>query len=317
MPESDEFASGQAIPTAFSITMTDFDPDNWLHTGKGRPPRERWSFTAEAPLTGMKLSRESGQIVAADESGGVYRLDRHGRIAAVTRGFFGVRLVACDDLGDRAAVVDHESRLSLFDEKLRVVWSLGMPEGITAIDVESHGRYVAVALANGKTVVYDAHHRRMFQFTTQRRLSVVRFLDFRPALVVAAEYGLLGKYDFQGRCLWSSKLPMNIGDLTCTGEGDRVSVAAFSQGIRHINGAGQPDGSYLLEGTPNRLSASITPFRLAVTTLEGHLYWLDETGDIVWAAALPEEAVSVETDALGSGLACGFHSGRIVCFGWN
>ena len=297
--------------------MTAGRDKKWFRNGEGISPRQQWSFSTEAPLTGLKLSCESGQTIAADQSGSVYRLDQHGHVAAVTRGFFDISLIATDSIGQRAAVVDQESRLSLFDEKLRVIWSLDLPDGITALAVEPHGRYVAVALANGKTVIYDAHHRRVVHFDTQRPLRFLRFLEFRPALIAAAEYGLLCEYDLTGECLWSSKLPMNLGDVTCTGDGGRISVAAFSQGVRHLDGAGQPDGSYLLEGTPNRLSTSITPFRLAVTTLEGHLYWLSEDGEIIWAAALPEDPFAIETDAIGNGLTCGFQSGRIVNLAWN
>jgi hypothetical protein len=293
------------------------DPLSWLQTGQGQPPRERWTLTTEAPLTGLKHSRESGQTVAADQSGGVYRIDRNGKLASVTRGFIALNHIATDDVGRRAAVVDHDTRLSLFDERLRVAWSLELPDAVTALDVEPHGRYLAVALANGKNVVYDANHSRVFHFETQRPLRHVRFLALKPALVAAAEYGLLCESDFSGEIVWTSKLPLNVGDVTCTGDGGRISVAAFSQGVRHINDSGEPDGSYLLEGTPNRVSTSIVPFRLAVTTLEGHLYWLDDNGDMVWAAGLPEDVFAVHTEPLGNGLICGFQSGRIVSLAWN
>jgi hypothetical protein len=290
---------------------------SWLQTGRGRPPRSRWTYTTEAPLTGLKHSRESGQTVAADQTGGVYRIDRNGKLASVTRGFIALNHIASDDVGRRAAVVDEQTRLSFFDEKLRVVWSLELSDAVTALDVEPHGRYVAVALANGKNVVYDAHHLRVFHFETPRPLRHLRFLALRPALVAAAEYGLLCEFDFSGKCVWTAKLPINVGDVTSTGDGGRISLAAFSQGVRHVNGSGEPDGSYLLEGTPNRLSTSIVPFRLAVTTLEGHLYWLDESGEFVWGAALPEDAFAIHTEPLGNGLVCGFQSGRIVSLAWN
>jgi hypothetical protein len=64
--------------------MTEPEPD-WLTSGKGERPRRRWSFTADAPLVCLELARESGEVLAADTSGGLYLLDRRGQIAALSR----------------------------------------------------------------------------------------------------------------------------------------------------------------------------------------------------------------------------------------
>ncbi|MFQ5731565.1 MAG: hypothetical protein ACE5KM_06395 [Planctomycetaceae bacterium] len=260
---------------------------------------------------------ESGETLLADDSGGIYRLDRRGRLAALTRGFHGLALLAGDDVGASAVAVHDETQLSWLDDRLEVAWSIELPRPITGAGIDSYGRYVAVALDDGKNVVYDRDHRRIFLFETERPMRFLRFLSNQPAIVAAADYGMFCRFDFEGNTVWMGKTLYHIGELTCTGDGSLMALAAFARGVKLLDSDGEPAGTYLLEGTPNGLSISFAPFRLAVTTLEGHLYWLNESGDLVWGAALPEEVTAVATNPLGDGLVCGFASGEVIGIGWD
>ena len=264
----------------------------------------------------MQTGRESGETLLADQSGGIYRLDRQGRLAALTRGFHGLGLLAGDDVG-RVAVVTQGKQLSRLDERLAVTWSIELPEEITAVAVDPLGQYVAVGLESGKNVVYDREHRRVFQFETERPMRFLQFLASKAAIIGAAAYGMFCRFDFTGDNLWTFKTLYNIGQLTCTGDGTVIALAAFVRGVKLLDGSGEPTGTYLLEGTPNCLSVSFTPFRLAVTTVEGHLYWLDEAGELVWGAAVPEDVTAIATDPLGDGLVCGFASGNAISLSWH
>ena len=66
----------------------------WLADGTGRPPSVRWSFVLDAPLQMMDLSSEAGTLLAADQSGGMYLLDRMGKILSMTHGFQEIRNLA-------------------------------------------------------------------------------------------------------------------------------------------------------------------------------------------------------------------------------
>jgi len=290
---------------------------SWLKTADGEAPGLSWLFSTDAPLAALQYARESGETIAADTSGGLYRFDRNGELTSLSRGFHGLQLLAGDDVGRHRAAVVEEVRLLMFDAELNVVWTLELPEVVTALAVESHGEYVAVSLADGKNVVYDAYHQRMFHFETERPLRFLQFLATQPGLLGGSEYGLLGRWDFSGSDLWTANLRMNVGEMCCTGEGRRIFLAAFNEGIKLLGGSGERRGALLLEGTPNHISTSFVPNRIAATTLEGHLYWLDDEGDFVWGAELPEEAVAVRVHPLGNGLLCGLLSGRLVSLVWE
>ncbi len=288
----------------------------WLLNGQGTRPRLRWTFHTEAPLVDLQRARESGETILGDDAGGLCRLDRRGRVTALSRGYHALRMVATDDVGQHTATVSGDVQLAMLDATLRSQWVIDLPDVVTALAVSPYGGHLAVGLANGNNVVYDVDHRRVCHFETDRPLQFLRFVPAEQTILGAAEYGLIAQFDFSGKTIWETTLPANIGDLACTGDGKRISATTFTQGIKHFDQHGQPNGSYLLEGTPQHLSVSYLAYRLAVTTLEGHLYWLDQEGDLAWGAVVPEAVQRICAEPLGDGLICGFQSGRICNLGW-
>ena len=220
----------------------DIETPQWLMSGQGIRPELQWTFRADAPLVDLQLSRESGETVLGDEAGGVYRLNRQGRAATISRGFHGLRLVATDDVGRHSAIVSGDSQLSFLNRALSSEWAIDLPDAITALAVSPYGRHLAVGLANGKSVIYDARHQRVCHIETDRPLQFLHFQSGRPAVIGAAEYGQLLEFDFSGRVLWSTNLHANIGGITGTGDGKRLSVATFTQGVKHLDENGQPAG---------------------------------------------------------------------------
>lgn len=293
------------------------DGKRWLSNGQGAQPDKLWSFTTDAPLVGMAFALESRDTLAADDAGGLYRLAADGSPAALSRSFHDLNLLACDDLGRRGAAVCESRRLVCFDRKLHVEWTVELPARATALDVESHGEYLAVALENGKCVVYDASHQRIFHFEANEPLGFLRFRCSQRGLLGATEFGRVALWDFRGDKDWSKSLKINIGGLTTAGENNAVALAGFTEGVKWLDAEGRRKGSYLLEGTPHLVSASFTGNRLAAATLEGHLYWLDADGELISGAELPEEAIALSAGALGERLVIGLATGRVFCLGWD
>lgn len=296
--------------------MSSADPA-WLSSGRGIAPQWRWSVTVDGPLVFLALARETGEVLAVDATGGLYRLDRRGRISSLTRGFHDVSALAWDDTGRFGAVVTGDSTLCVLSRQLKVEWALELQDAILALAMDPHGHYVAVSLANGQTAVYDVYKRRISQFDTVRPLSFLQFLASEATLIGAAEYGLLCAHEIKGPVIWNEKLWSNVGDLCATGDGAAIYLAGFNYGIQTFDGDGNIHGSYMVEGTPNHVATTFVPKRLVVTTLEGSIYWLDADGEMLWATDLPEEICLVCCDPLGIGIVCGFSSGRIVRLDWG
>lgn len=291
----------------------DFD---WLQQGHGDPPRKRWSFTTDAPLVAVEYARESGETLVADASGGLYLFDRRGQLATLTRGFHALGSLAWCDTGTSGAAAVNESRLARFDRQLKVEWSVDLPEPILAVATDPYGNCVAASLADGRTLIYDAFKRKLGEFTTMRPLRFLIFLAVEKSFIAAAEYGLICRHDIYGLESWSEKTGANVGDIATTGDGGRVYVAGFNYGIRVLDARGNGRGSWIVEGTANRIHCSFAPHRVAATTLERHLYWLNDEGDMLWGANLPDEPAAVRCDPLGRGLILGLAGGRIIALDW-
>jgi len=288
----------------------------WLQTSRGTRPEVAWSFTTDAPLACLGLARETGEVLAADESGGLYRLDRRGHATNLTRGPTPIRGLGWSDAGNGGVALVGPRKLFWFTRELKFEGSVDLPEDALCVAVDAHGDYAAASLADGTTLIFDGPRKPLHRFETPRPLVRVEFVVSTPAILGVADYGLLCRHEFNGEAEWQEKLWANVGDLAVSGSGRVILAACFMHGIQRFDEAGQSVGSYQLEGTVCRVSQTYVPLRIAAATLERHLYWLDSDGKLLWAAHGPDDVVRVACAPLGEGIVCGFQSGRILGLTW-
>lgn len=289
------------------------DSESWLYSGRGASPALRWSFTADAPLSDARLARESGETLVADVSGGLYRLDRRGRISALIRSRHRITSLAWADTGASGAAILSARKIAWIDRNLQFTWTREVPDDITAIGMDPHGSHVAVSMADGVTLVYSADNRRVSRFETVRPLCYVTLLATETQLVAAAEHGLVGRYTLQGRAVWAEKLWSNVGGLSVTGDGRHVFLAGFAHGVQVYDGQqGESRGAYLTEGTVNMVSCGYAKKQLVATTLERDLFSMSDGGELIWSAKMPEDPCRIALAPLCDWLLVGFQSGRVI-----
>jgi len=284
----------------------------WLMTGRGVRPTLRWAFTTDAPLTDLRLARESGDVVAADESGGLYRLDRRGKINALTRTAHSIRLVTIADTGACAAAVLNDSTLAWLDSHLKIQWTKELPDDALGLAMTAHGTHAVASLASGLNVLYDADKRKVTSFESLRPLRFVRWLTGTPGFVAAADYGFFARYSWDGDLEWNERLWSTVSDLGATGDGKTIYLAGLAHGVQTFDGQGNAQGSFVLEGTVHLVSTSYARKRIAAGTLERQLMVLDNEGDVKWAAHAPDDVLRFHLSALGDWVIIGFANGRIV-----
>ena len=290
----------------------------WLRDGQGTPPTLRWVFALEAPLVAMDLGRESGEILAADESGGLYRIGRRGELLKSSNGLRGVRVVAWSDTNAVGAVIAGDRKVIRLNGNLEAEWSVGLPEAALGIALAPFGRQMAISLANGGNLVLGEQSEQLSIFETARPLKWIQFLANKPVLVGAAEYGQVCAHRINGERLWSEKCFASLGEMCAAADGETVLVAGFNQGIQSFDGDdGSTGDSYLIEGTVGRVSCSFNAKRIAAATLERQLYWLKSDGRLLWSTVLDEEIVRVICDPLGEWLLVGLRSGHILRLDWK
>jgi hypothetical protein len=296
--------------------MNEENPD-WLNGQRGVAPEIRWSFSTEAPLVSLDLANESGDLLAADTSGGLYRLDSRGQFVSLTRGHRNIRKIAFCDTGSAAVILTGDSVVSWLDENLEVQWSIELHEVCLDVAIDPYGQHLAVSLADGNNIIYSRFKKQVSNFETMRPLSFLDFLITEPALVGCAEYGFLCRHDFSGNAEWNEKLWTNVGDMSVSGDGTSILLASFTYGIQLFDTAGNNRASYMADGTANLVAGSLIPQQIAAATLERKLYWLDSDGELQWMAEAPEEISRLICDPLGDGFYCGLSSGKVYRLAWN
>ena len=297
--------------------MSDHVCPDWIRAGRGIAPLAKWTCATEGPLTALALASETGEAFAADETGALLRLDRQGRIAALTRFPHAVRILDWSENGSAGVAVTGEGTLHRLDRDFQSLWKLNLPEVCVSVAIAPYGTHVAAGLANGRNFVYSQHKRRESEFETLRPLSFLELCSNRPQLVGAAEHNLLCCHSLDGEQVWQEKLWSNVGGIALTGKGDVIYLAAYHHGVQTFDEMGQNVGSYVVEGTVSRVAVTYEPHRVAASTLERHLYWLDVDGELLWAASTPNEVAALQCDPLGEWIVCGFESGQLIRLDWE
>lgn len=296
--------------------MPSTSPD-WLRNGTGMAPRIAWAFSTDAELASLSMARETGELFAVDQSGGLYQLNRTGRIGCVSRGLKNARLLRWSDNGEAGVALCGDDEFCLLDKRLNVLWSADTPAKILTAAIDAWGHNIALALDNGDNVLLSVDREKLGQFTTLQPLKFLQFSVGKPRLFGAAEYGLLCCHGFTGKEVFAEKLWSTVGDLSVTEDGKQIFLASHAHGVQQFDRHGTSQASYIVEGTPNRVSASFFGERVVASTIERHLYWLDADGALLWAAETPEPVVNLICDPLGEWLIVGFQSGRVLRLDWE
>lgn len=291
--------------------MTAGTPE-WLRSGRGTMPSQRWGFATDAALTEFDFARESGEVLAADESGGLYRLDRRGRVQSLTRTSHQIRLVAMADDGSAGVAVLDDTTLAWFDGSLQFRWTRDLPDEAIGLAISPLGTHVVVGMTSGVNIVYDADKRKTSMFESLRPLRFLEFVAETPAIVAAADYGFFARYALTGEMQWNERLFSTVNDLAITGDGSHIALAGLTHGIQMYDSEGNSRGSLIMEGTTHRVSSTYQRRRLAAATLERHLLMTDAKGDLMWMAEPPEDIVRIRLAPLGDFLIVGLASGRVV-----
>jgi hypothetical protein len=296
--------------------MNDDDSD-WLNEGEGKRPRLSWSLSTDAPLVGLRLARESGDVLAADASGGLYHIDRTGKLANVTRGPSPIRAIAWSDVGTGGIALIGDEKLYWFNGRLLFQGWLELSQPVLGLALEAYGTHAAVSFANCTTSLYDASRKRVRSFSSLQPLTMLEFLVNRPGLIGVAEYGMFCSYAFSGEQEWQQQLFGNVGDVAVTGDGRTILLACYAHGIQCHDGSGRQVGSYQVGGTVQRVSTGFQGGNIAATTVERHFYYIDSNGQVEFQAVLPDDACRVICDPTGRGVVLGLTSGRIMRLDWG
>jgi hypothetical protein len=270
-----------------------------------------WSVTTAGRPLGLAPAREKGTLLAWDDSHWLYLLNRKGERQGQRR-CAGAVAGCCADDGSAYAAAGGGGEVWWLAPDLMPRWERAVPAPALAVALDPFGRRLAVADAGGHLSLFDRRGRQLARVETPRPLRQLAFVPEAPRLVGCADLGLLACFDLAGRCLWREGLVAHVGALAVTGEGGRIALACFSEGLRFYSLAGHKEAG-VAPPEPCRLVAlSYDGSRLLVGGLGNRLLLLDRDGQTLESLTLDGPAAALALAALGEWAAVALADGQVL-----
>jgi hypothetical protein len=294
--------------------------DTFTRPSNKLDPGVAWTIVTDAPLKGIALAREALRLLAWDDAGQVYLLDTEGQFLAVSRTPGPVLFGAISDDGSLIALVGEGARLWLYGADLEMFDDRAVITDPTALAIDAHGRYLAVASKMNLVQFYNRHGKLAGRFETRQHLSLLAFVPGVAVVVGVGAFGSISCYELaekssgklEGEMAWTEQLMSGVGRLSMTGDGGMILIACYTHGVQRFDLRGQNEGAYHLGGSASLAVPDFPGRTIAVATQEGDLAILNGTGNVRWKTTLPRPAVALEVDALGRFIIYGLASGEIT-----
>ena len=305
------------LPVITNEPTTMPDVPDWVDAGRGHTPDLKWTFKADGPLTSMRLTRETSELHLTDEIGGIYRLSSTGKMTQMTRFPQKIRLLTWSDNGAYGAGIVGGNVLIRFDRQFTAIWEVELSVDCEAIAIDAYGQFTAVAFKDSGNLVLDPYHQKVGIFQTMRPVKYMEFIQDEPAIVVAAEHGMIACFDLVGKSIWDEKLWSNAGDLSLAQISHQIWLAGYMHGLQIFGFHGETEGSYLIEGNASKVSVSARGDKIATFTIEQNMLWMDKDSEIIWSTHVPFNIAYLQADPLGRELILADPEGKVYCLAWG
>jgi hypothetical protein len=219
--------------------------------------------------------------------------------------------------GRHAALGTSRGEVRLLGDELSPGWERTVHARVMAAALDPLGQRLAVSDEGGGLTVFSASGREVWRASTPRALSHLQWAPETGSLWCAADYGLACLFSAEGGQAWLDAPVAHIGGLACTGDGQRLLAACFSEGVK-CYGESQGRPTPLAKGLAAR-HVAISYFGDVIVTvgLDG-AQLTHSAGDGTWLAEgrLPSPAVSLALDALGRWAVAALAAGELARYDW-
>lgn len=274
--------------------------------------RTAWSRRTAAAPAALHLAREAGLIVLRDADHGVSSWGPTGEPLA-HRPPAGP-LVASSSAEDGRTVVlgGPRGEIIVLRDELSPGWERSVGRRPTALAVAPLGQAIAVADESGSLTVFDADGRQAWQAKAARPLLHLAWVAESGALVGAADFGLVGLYDASGGGVWRDGLVAHVGGLAVSGDGRRIVLACFTEGLKRYSAEQQRPVSVGKGIAARAIAMNYAGDVLLTIGLEGTtLTRRDAEGQTVEEIALPGPVAGLAADALGEAAVVALTAGEL------
>lgn len=273
--------------------------------------RPLWSYPLARPARGVSLAREKRWLLAWDDQHWLYLLNHAGAVQAQRRFPGNLTAAAAADDGSAYAAVGERGEVQWLAPDLMPRWERTVPHRAGAVTLDALGQYLLVADGKGVVHAFDRRGRPVGQMPSPRPLVHLASVPSAPFFLGAADFGLVGCFDLTGHWRWRDGPVSHLGSLAVSGDGSRVVVTCFTQGLQAYSLTGQklPKGE---PSWPCRLvSLSYDGTLTLIAWLNQQLVLLGPDGQSLCTAPLDAPIVALALHALGDAAVVALASGQI------
>ena len=271
-----------------------------------------WALRLASAPRGLSVAREGGWLLAWDAGNSLYLVNRAGELQWRTTLAWKLVAASAADDGSACAAVGAGGEVWRLTPDLMPRWTAQLTSRATACALDSFGRYLATSDSEGGLRFFDSHGKLVGRTQTPRPLVHLAFVPEEPLLVGCADYGFVACFAPDGDCKWRDGLVAHVGTLAVSGDGSRIVLACFSDGLR----------SYDLEGKQQPRLQLPEPCRLVALSYDGRrtlacglgsgVLLVDREGHVVWKHDMDAKPAAIALSALGEAFYAALGDGHAI-----
>jgi hypothetical protein len=193
--------------------------------------RQLWSQTVSNSVRGFSSARERAWFLVWHDSQNLSLFNQAGERQAETK-MPGELVAACAaDDGRTFVAVGTRGEVWFLAPDLKPWQERSIDRRPTAVAIDCLGQRAAVAAADGSVCVFDAAGILIQRCTSPRPLQFLAFVPEMPALLGAADFGIVVCFDRSGALAWRDAMVMHIGCMAVSGNGATIALGCFSDGV--------------------------------------------------------------------------------------
>jgi hypothetical protein len=277
--------------------------------------RPAWSASLGSSAVGLALAREKDWLLAWDQSHWLYVLNHAGQRQSQFHFPGNLSGACCADDGSAYVAVGNKGEIAWLAPDLMPRWQHSLPNPALACAMDPFGQFLAVADARCQVMLFNNQGQEKVSLQTPRPMHHLAFVPQAPVLIGCADYGLVAGFGMDGSMRWRDGLVAHAGSLSVSGDGSKILVACFSEGLQ----------GYALDGTKLERLPVIEPYRLVtqsfigqsilVAGMSNRVHLLDPAGKALATQPVDKPIVALGLSALGDHATVATADGTIVR--WN
>jgi hypothetical protein len=290
-----------------SSSVVPSDPSSQNATGQ-----MIWSLRLAAVPRGLSLAREAGWMLVWDAGNVLYLVNRAGQLQGRTTAAGPLSAACAADDGSACACASERGEMWRLTPDLMPRWSSRLPNGAVACALDPFGRKLAVADASCGLHFFDLNGKVVGHTQTPRPCVHLAFIPEEPLLIGCADFGFIGCFELSGNCVWRDGLVANVGGMGVNGDGSRIVLACYTDGLRSYSLDGRQHAAIPLAEPCRQVALSYDGKRALVAGLSSRVFVVDREGQTVSTHDLDASPVAVGMTALGDVFFAALADGRLT-----